>query len=262
MAPLRRISMARSIEYQILEGVLSPGEPLPAERDLAAEFDLSRSSVREVLRELSEAGLIEIRPGRGNFVTRATQDKPAAGILRWAKRVGVTPRNVVDARIALESETAATAALGARRGEIDFLQTLLISLDNERDAMLASQLDIAFHLGIARVGGNPVNEMLLTTLAPLTADLVESTMRDSKVVSQRAEEHRAILDAIAEGQADMARSAMVSHLSSGSRVLAHFDQPLTLLGTLPVASALETILHRTGSGAWPSLGDGEQKKSP
>ena len=255
-----RSSMAQTIEHRILEGVLNPGEPLPSERDLAVEFDLSRASVREVLREMSEAGLVDIQPGRGTFVTRPTQQQPAAGILRWARRAGVTPRNVVDARIALESETAANAAVRARSEEVDFLRTLLIRLDNEIDPLLASQLDIAFHLGIARVGGNPVSEMLLTTLAPLTADLVESTMRNVDVVAQRAEQHRAILDAIAAGDQEQARSAMVAHLGTGSRVLPHFDQPLVLTGTLPAASSLETILERTVSGAWPRLGNGNERQ--
>ena len=256
-----RSSMAPRIEPRILEGMLNPGEPLPSERDLAGEFDLSRASVREVLREMSEAGLVDIRPGRGTFVTRPTQQQPAAGILRWARRAGVTPRNVVDARIALEAETAANAALRARSPEIDFLRTVLIRLDSEADALLASQLDIALHLGIARIGGNPVSEMLLTTLAPLTADLVESTMRDTDIVEQRAEEHRSILDAIAAGGADQARSAMIAHLGTGSRVLPHFDQPLVLTGTLPTASSLDTILERTVSGAWPSSSDQPERNA-
>lgn len=250
-----RNSMAQSIEHRILEGMLNPGEPLPSERDLAVQYDLSRASVREVLREMLEAGLVDIQPGRGTFVTRPTQQQPAAGILRWARRAGVTPHNVIDARVALESETAANAALRARSTEIDFLRTLLIRLDNEADALLASQLDIAFHLGIARVGGNPVSEMLLTTLTPLTADLVESTMRDTEVVKQRAKEHRAILDAMAIRDAARARLAMSAHLSTGSRVLPDFDQPLVITGTLPSASSLDTILERTISGAWPSKSD-------
>lgn len=254
-----RSSMAAIIEQRILEGMLNPGEPLPSERDLAVEFDLSRASVREVLRELFEAGLVEIRPGRGTFVTRPTKQQPATGILRWARRASVTPRNVIEARNALESETSAKAAIRARGEEVDFLRTLLIRLDNEADPLLASQLDVAFHLGIARVGGNPVSEMLLTTLAPLTADLVESTMRDVDVVAQRAEQHRAILDAIAAGDEEQARSAMVAHLDTGSLVLPYFDQPLVLTGTLPMASSLETILDDTESGAWPRLGNGDER---
>lgn len=255
-----RSSMAQTIEHRILEGLLNPGEPLPSERDLAVEFDLSRASVREVLREMSEAGLVDIQPGRGTFVTRPTQQQPAAGILRWARRAGVTPRNVVDARTALESETAARAALRASNEEVDFLRTLLIRLDNESDPLLASQLDIAFHLGIARAGGNPVSEMLLTTLAPLTADLVESTMRDVDIVSRRAEEHRAILDAIAERDANQARAAMVAHLGTGAVVLPHFDEPLVLTGTLPGASSLDTILESTVSGAWPGPARGAERE--
>lgn len=251
MAATGRLIMAQRLEHRILEGVLNPGEPLPSERDLATEFELSRASVREVLREMSEAGLVDIQPGRGTFVTRPSQQQPAVGILRWARRVGVTPRNVIDARIALESETAKNAARRATPDEVDFLRTLLIRLDNEPDAVLASQLDIAFHLGIARVAGNPVSEMLLATLAPLTADLVESTMGEPNVVARRADEHRGVLDAIAAGDPDNARAAMVTHLSQGPGVLPRFDEPVIPTGSVPGATSLETILDATGSGAWP-----------
>lgn len=247
-----RSVMSQSLEHRILEGLLNPGESLPSERDLAAEFDLSRASVREVLREMSEAGLVSIQPGRGTFVTRPVQHQPAAGILRWARRAKVTPRNIIDARSVLETETARDASKSPRRDEIDLLRTILIRLDNEPDALLASHLDIAFHLGIARIAGNPLTEMLLTTLAPLTADLVESTMRNRTIVAMRAEEHREILDGIEAGNPERAGEAMFRHLTSGKSTLPNFDDPLILSGSVPDAISLDTILARTASGSWPT----------
>ena len=249
----RRHQMAKELERRIFEGELNPGEPLASERDLALEFGLSRASVRETLREMAEAGLLDIQPGRGTFVTRPTSGQPVAGILRWAKRAGVTARNVIDARIALESESARRAAGNARPDEVDLLRAVLIHLDNEHDPVVSSQLDIAFHLGIARCAGNPVAEMLLTTLAPLTADLVASTMDLHEVVQTRAGQHRAIVDAIAQGNADLAAREMENHLRAGATFLASFDDPLPFDAVLPDTTSLDDLLRSTGTGAWPVL---------
>jgi len=244
--------MALILERKILDGVIYPGEPLASERELASEFDVSRSSVREVLRELSQAGLVEVRPGRGTFVTRPAKNQPAAGIVRWATRVGVTPRNLIDARISLECDVAWQAAQFASPAETDFLNNLLEQIDREHEPLRASQLDIAFHLGIARIAGNPVAEMLLTTLAPLTAGLVARTHSQKEIVSSRSREHRSILNAVSAGDSEKARRSMKAHLLRGKDVLPEFDEPLQFSSELVDADALDGILASSQSGTWPA----------
>ena len=63
------------IQQQILSGALKPGDQIPAERDLAERFGVSRTAVREAIKSLTEKGLIEVFVGRGTFVTNLTTDR-------------------------------------------------------------------------------------------------------------------------------------------------------------------------------------------
>src|SRR5688500_19829916 len=63
------------IQQQILSGALKPGDQIPAERDLAERFGVSRTAVREAIKSLTEKGLIEVFVGRGTFVTNLSPDR-------------------------------------------------------------------------------------------------------------------------------------------------------------------------------------------
>src|SRR5580765_512084 len=64
--------IVQQVEESILKGQLKPGDQLPAERDLAQSFGVSRTAVREAMKTLSEKGLVEAYSGRGTFVTNRT----------------------------------------------------------------------------------------------------------------------------------------------------------------------------------------------
>src|ERR1700746_1234935 len=64
--------IVEQIEQSILKGVLKPGNQLPAERELAQQFGVSRTGVREAVKALREKGLVEAYPGRGTFITNGT----------------------------------------------------------------------------------------------------------------------------------------------------------------------------------------------
>src|SRR5688500_14002387 len=63
------------IQHQIVSGALKPGDQIPAERDLAERFGVSRTAVREAIKSLTEKGLIEVFVGRGTFVTDLSTDR-------------------------------------------------------------------------------------------------------------------------------------------------------------------------------------------
>src|SRR5438034_11051066 len=64
--------IVQQIEESILKGALKPGDQLPAERDLAQRFGVSRTAVREAVKALREKGLVEAYSGRGTFITDGT----------------------------------------------------------------------------------------------------------------------------------------------------------------------------------------------
>src|SRR5688572_31643065 len=112
---VERTKLYTSIVDQIVEGVRAgafrPGRALPAERVLAARFRVSRSSLREAIRVLEHAGVLDVRTGSGTYVSEAGVSK--AAMLRAAAAVvgERSPLDVVTARRALEPVAAELAAI-------------------------------------------------------------------------------------------------------------------------------------------------------
>jgi len=106
--------IVQQIEDSILKGDLSEGSQLPAERDLAKQFGVSRTAVREAIKALQEKGLVDAFPGRGTFVTKGTSNSMRRYLDRLIKSGEPDGwAHVVEMREILEPEIAALAAVRA-----------------------------------------------------------------------------------------------------------------------------------------------------
>src|ERR1700692_128604 len=104
--------IVQRVEDSILRGQLKPGDQLPAERDLAQRFGVSRTAVREAVKTLREKGLVEAYSGRGTFVTNGTSQAIRQSLdlmIRINRQEG--PANLAELRFVLEPEIAGLAAL-------------------------------------------------------------------------------------------------------------------------------------------------------
>jgi DNA-binding FadR family transcriptional regulator len=211
----RRISEA--IADDIVSGRLAPGERLPSERALAARYGVGRPLVREALRSLGELGLIETHPGRGTYV----RSSALAGVHRPVglaiRRRGVTVAQLSEARIALESEAAGLAAARASSRDIEKLESALRALEAAQ-GIAHVQRDLAFHLAIAAAAHNPVIEMMLESIAPLTVGLMTRSVGDPEVMRRSQPYHGVCLEAIRRHDPAAARAAIVAHLSVASEL--------------------------------------------
>ena len=154
--------LAQQLRDWMLASGFEAGARLPAERDLAAQWGVSRSSLREAVIALEVEGAIEVRTGSGIYVTALalkpapTSRSGAAGPGDWG------PLEVMQARELIESEMAALAAVHANRRD---LQALAKALTQMKKDIARNQVprhgDEAFHMAIAKACGNSV---LLDTL--------------------------------------------------------------------------------------------------
>src|SRR5262250_375768 len=103
--------IVQQVEESILKGQLKPGDQLPAERELAQRFGVSRTAVREAVKTLREKGLVEAYTGRGTFVTNGTSQAIRQS-LDWMSKVSQHEGTVhlAELRRILEPEIAAMAA--------------------------------------------------------------------------------------------------------------------------------------------------------
>jgi GntR family transcriptional regulator, transcriptional repressor for pyruvate dehydrogenase complex len=211
----RRI--AQAIADEILSRRLRAGEMLPPERALAIRYGVGRPLVREALRSVEELGLIETRPGRGTFVRSGNVSAVHRQLGVAIRRRGVTAAQLSEARITLEGEAASLAASRATAADTAVLRAALEQLEPS-EAVEHVRNDLTFHLAVAAAAHNPVIEMMLESIAPLTVALMARSVGDLEVMDRSQPYHRRVLEAIEARDPEAARSAIVAHLTVASEL--------------------------------------------
>jgi DNA-binding FadR family transcriptional regulator len=204
--------IAREIVQQISSRQLRPGDMLPAEREMLAEFGVGRGTLREALRFLEMHGVITIRPGPGGGPAVGTPDpRQLAGTLSMILQFVRTPfRSVIEAKNILEPQVAAAAA---RRATPELVGDLRESVKRLEANLGNQELFVAenshFHDLIAWASGNLVFAYLLSSLHWINSSLGVQYPTWSRKGSLKA--HRAICEAIARHDPQAAEAAMAAH---------------------------------------------------
>jgi GntR family transcriptional regulator, transcriptional repressor for pyruvate dehydrogenase complex len=209
----------RQIEFLLLDGVLSSGDRLPAERELADQLAISRPVLREALKELEARGLIESRHGGGTFVADLIGQvfsKPVAELVARHER---STRDYLEYRRELEGFAAASAAKRATAADRQRLMAIAAGMRSayERDDLQAEiDGDIDLHNAVGEAAHNII---LMHTLRACYKLLAEGIFYHKRLIldlpgsrQHILEQHLAIIDAILAGDADQARRASEIHI--------------------------------------------------
>ncbi|WP_105035470.1 FadR/GntR family transcriptional regulator [Cryobacterium aureum] len=211
-----------SVELDLLEGRLSPGDHLPPERTLAADLGVGRSSVREALRVLEVLGLIRTAVGSGPSAGAIIVARPGGGMsalmrLQVAAQ-GFDVADVVKTRLVLEGSIVTELAQACATVDLAASAQILTAMESQpltQAEFLA--LDAQFHLSLAEASGNQV---ITATMAGLRSAIEgyaragAAGLTNWPATSARLmREHRGILTAILAGQADAAHLAVHAHIS-------------------------------------------------
>ncbi len=206
-----------TIRDLIATGQWGPGTRLPRETDLAAQLGLSRNSLREAVRALSLARVLEVRQGDGTYVSSLEAEELFQPTLLATNLMqGRTVLELFEVRRMLEPEAAAMAALRANDDVIRELRAELDAMfaagDRAEDLVAA---DTAFHDVVARAPGNGVLRALLRSLSTSTVRArLWHGISDRNALDVAREEHARIYHAIAAGDVDLARAAAIVHIAS------------------------------------------------
>lgn len=190
-----------ALHRRIVGGKLKAGTPLPPERELAAELEVSRFSLREALRVAESQGLVEISRGKRTRVVVDSAASVVAAMDLTLRRGIASPLQLTEARLVVEVEVARRAA---ERMTPDLLAALQQTIDRYEqaaagDVEIRVSQDLEFHQLLARASGNPVFEMILATLGRLIVTSQRQT--DPQAGQGTADTHRSILRAVAAGDA-------------------------------------------------------------
>ncbi|MFD5008147.1 FadR/GntR family transcriptional regulator [Streptomyces mutabilis] len=204
------------IKDMIVSGRLAPGDRLPKESELAAGLGLSRNSLREAVRALSLIRILDVRQGDGTYVSSLDPQLllEAIGFVVDFHRDDTVLEFLAVRRI-LEPAATAMAASRITEAELDALAAALDALGAEPSVEDLIAADLEFHRAVVRGSGNSVLCSLLDGLSgPTTRARVWRGLTQEDAVARTLREHRAILDALRDRDAEAARSWATVHIAS------------------------------------------------
>jgi GntR family transcriptional repressor for pyruvate dehydrogenase complex len=206
--------IVQQIEESITSGELKEGNQLPAERELAQQFGVSRTAVREAVKTLREKGLVEAYPGRGTFITNGTArsiQQTLDRMIRSGQAEGTV--HLTEVREILEPEIAALAAQRVDEEMLSAMREAIAVMDAARkDSEAFIEGDLDFHLALAEAAANPLILSLIDSIVGLLRDQRTRTYFVEGGPERGQYHHRRILEAIEHRDAVGAREAMRAHL--------------------------------------------------
>ena len=205
------------ISDALVAGELKPGDRLPPERELAEQFGVSRTVIRDAVKTLAGRGILHVKHGAGIFVT--TSEENAIGRLGALSDIlplqGVRLRDLFEIRKVLEAEGAEWAARRRNDYHLERLRGILEDAHrNSENLEVLSERDAQFHVAIAEASQNLVLVRVMLTLL----DLLAQSRRESLSIPGRAElslkDYERIVEEIEAQRHEGARETMLEHLTS------------------------------------------------
>ncbi len=249
MALPSRTDLMNYLRDGIVTGEFPPGTRIPSERTLAVRFGVSRPVVREVLRGLSDQGLLDIQSARGSFVRAPETVDGARSLDVLYRRKDATVRELMDVRLMLETHAARVAALQATEMEVRAMRWCLDEFQGARNVLEEAQLDLAFHALVIKASHNTVIDVIYASISSMVFELMLRSLSDSRVKHAGAPIHEEILDAIRRHDPAGAEEAMREHLRMAELLYGEdYDRSVDALATrelrrhLGPAASIESIL--------------------
>ena len=214
LKPANKLTLHDNILSQMMHAIRKgewlPGEKLPNEQTLAKQFAVSRNSLREVLKALVLAGILEARPGQGTFLTQNAIHNLEAGNLASTVCGNASLWDLKEVRCLLEGHIAYMAAKRATKEQIEELAHALMTDDKEENL---TESHARFHKILAGAAGNS-----------LLASMLMSVQREMDVLRQKyslmpratletfTAEHTEIYRKVKACRPEEAREAMLKHI--------------------------------------------------
>lgn len=201
------------LEAQIASGALAPGDKLPTERALAEQFGLSRNTVRGVLKVLEERGKITRMIGRGTFVTGRQPRIPSATTVIGSD---ASPAEVMEVRLMLEPAVAEVLVTRANGSDLAYMEKCLERAEAAQDWHDFETWDAALHATMVRATRNQFLNDLFERIDEARSQAEWGKLKQASLTERRRHayqrEHRAIVNALKERDASLARGLVEKHL--------------------------------------------------
>lgn len=216
-SPLVELAV-RQLHEQLAAGRWPAGTRLPAEPELAEQLGVGRSTLREAVRALAHAGMLQTRQGSGTYVRSLTAESGFAARLRRAEVL-----EVYEVREALEVQAARLAAARRTDADIAALRTRLAARDTARETARDSRFveaDLTFHRAVIAAAHNGLLTEMFDSFQAVLRDALTAVARDRDLAGvEVAPTHARLVAAIEAGDARAAEQATREHIGPAAAVL-------------------------------------------
>lgn len=215
---LLAVQVEEELMNYILHEPVEIGERIPNEFELARQFGVGRSTIRETIKSLVTKGILEVRRGSGTYViSKNTIEEDPLGLAKFKDKYHLA-LELLEVRLMLEPEIAALASDYATEEEKEELLRLCEETEEiYRAGKNHTSKDIEFHTCIAKCSRNRVVELLQPIIQTAIATFINLTNR--QLMDETIETHRAVTQAIVKGDPVGARCAMIMHLTYNRQML-------------------------------------------
>jgi GntR family transcriptional regulator, transcriptional repressor for pyruvate dehydrogenase complex len=216
-APIQRAPLYKQILERIQRlvdaGAIVPGDQLPAERELAGQLGVSRTSLRQALTALEALGMIEIRHGAGAYLVATEPEHVVQSLAVTLVEQNERLPESMEARMALERFIAGLAASRRTRPDLERARGALARMEREIAAgEIGTGGDAEFHHALWDAAHNGVLRQLLENLEGQIGRIREESLSQAQRPQRSLAAHWQILEAVEQGDAAGAIAAMDAHL--------------------------------------------------
>ncbi|MCH1627017.1 FadR family transcriptional regulator [Fredinandcohnia sp. SECRCQ15] len=212
----------------IRSGKLKPGDKLSSVEQLAENFQVGRSAIREALSALRAIGLVEMKQGEGTFIKGFEASQLTFPLSTAFLMNKEDVRNLLEVRKIIETGTAASAARNRQDPDIKAMGEVLEQMKQVNgDEELGEEADFNFHLALSKAAHNPLLSALLDHVSGMMIETMKETRRlwlfsKQTTTEKLYEQHLNIFNAIVDQNEEEARQAMLFHLESVEKMLSHY----------------------------------------
>lgn len=196
-----------------------PGDKLPNENDFSAELKVNRSTLREAIRILATSGVLEIKRGKGTYVSKSfDQESHGVSALGNGK---INIKDLYEMRLILEPEAAYYATLRASENEMKRILKLGSILEEKiRTNVDRTREEVEFHKAIAKATHNEYMNKLIPVLLQAIYLGVLISQKNEKLRIETLVDHRLIMDFMSQRDAEGAKLAMRLHMQHADSLMA------------------------------------------
>ncbi len=203
------------MKNRIFSGIYAQGSILPTQDDLAKEFGVSRTVMRDAFHKLSSLGLVESQQGRGSFVRFEGAVSVMSSVLESFNMNAETIQDLMEARYHLEKIIVGLAAERVTDADVEFLKRNVERMDAAviaGDIPAFAAIDLEFHEKLGEISHNVVLTRILTMIREMMKNFFDGFRKTPGVAPRAVEYHKEIFAAVSRRDAAQAERKMQDHL--------------------------------------------------